>query len=91
MKKFFKMKNLLFFVNYFNSSEFVRKIFGKLKKQIFLETFKIVQNLQFNKKISIVVLIYILEKKMQIFRHGFGVISTFWKEVLKKNYFNQKL
>ena len=40
------MKNLLFFVNYFNSSEFVRKIFGKLKKQIFLETFKIVQNLQ---------------------------------------------
>ena len=26
---------------------------------------------------------------MQIFRHGFGVISTFWKEVLKKNYFNQ--
>ena len=91
MKKFFKMKNLvkkiiLILQNFF------WKIVEKLKKKSFgnIQNRSKLPNLA--KKIPIVVLIYILKKKRKNFRHGFGVIFTFWKEDLKKKIdFNQKL
>ena len=64
---------------------FFWKIVEKLKKNLFgniQNRFKQLPNLA--KKIPIVVLIYILKKKRKNFRHGFGVIFTFWKEDLKK-------
>ena len=82
MKKFFKMKNLvnkiiLILQNLFLKIVENKNLFGNIQNRSKLANLA--------KKIPIVVLIYILKKRIKIFRHGFGVIFTFGKEDLKKN------
>ena len=91
MKKFFKMKNLvkkiiLILQNFFG------KIVEKLKKKSFWKHSKSFKTPKFTKKKSHSSTYIYFEKKRKNFRHGFGVIFTFWKEDWKKKIdFNQKL
>ena len=91
MKKFFKMKNLvkkiiLILQNFFG------KIVENFKKTSFWKHSKSFKTPKFSKKNSHSSTYIYFEKKGKNFRHGFGVIFTFWKEDLKKKIdFNQKL
>ena len=71
--------------------KFFLKIVENLKKKSFWKHSKSFKTPKFSKKISHSSTYIYFEKKGKIFRHGFGVIFTFWKEDLKKIDFNQKL
>ena len=94
MKKFFKMKNLVKKIILI-LQKFFLKIVEKLKKNSFWKhskSFKSFKTPKFSKKNSHSSTYIYFEKKGKNFRHGFGVIFTFWKEDLKKKIdFNQKL
>ena len=90
MKKFFKMKHLVKKIILI-LQKFFWKIVEKLKKKSFWKHSKSFKTPKFSKKNSHSST-YIYFEKKEKFRHGFGVIFTFWKEDLKKKIdFNQKL
>ena len=90
MNKFFKMKNLIKKIILILQKSFL-KIFGKLKKKSFWKHSKSFKTCKFNKKNSHSSTYIYFGKKLKIFRHGLGVIFTYWKEVLNFFYFNQTI
>ena len=89
MKKFFKMKNLVKKIILILQKYFW-KIVEKLKKKSFWKHSKSFKTPTFSKKNSHSSTYIYFEKKRKNFRHGFGVIFTFWKEDLKKKLISTK-
>ena len=82
------MKNLV--KNYLILQNFLGKIVEILKKKSFWKHSKSFKTPKFSKKICHSSTYIYFEKKGKNFRHGFGVIFTFWKEDLKKKLISTK-
>ena len=85
MKKFFKMQNLVKKIILILQNFFLKIVEIFKKKTSFGKHSKSVKTRKFSKKKSHSSTYIYFEKKNEIFRHGFGVIFTFWKEDLEKN------
>ena len=85
MKKFFKMQNLVKKIILILQNFFLKIVEIFKKKHLLGNIQNRLKLANLAKKNPIVVLIYILKKKMKFFGMDLGVIFTFWKEDLEKN------